>query len=128
VLLSVADVLRHELRAGDMGVRHGGEEFLVVLTDTPAASAFDAAERIRGEIARLTLTLEGHVETITVSIGIATFANNETVDQLVARADAALYRAKQAGRNRCIASEAAGSAEFARLDPNQRAQAAPARG
>jgi diguanylate cyclase (GGDEF)-like protein len=128
VLLSVADVLRHELRAGDMGVRHGGEDFLVVLTDTPAASAFDAAERIRGEIARLTLTLEGHVETITVSIGIATFANNETVDQLVARADAALYRAKQAGRNRCIASEAAGSAEFARLDPNQRAQAAPARG
>jgi diguanylate cyclase (GGDEF)-like protein len=103
MLLAVADVLRHELRASDLGVRHGGEEFLIVLPGDSAAQALEVAERIRGEAAQLAVPLEdGETASITVSIGIATFDGSESAEQLVARADAALYRAKQGGRDRSV--------------------------
>jgi diguanylate cyclase (GGDEF)-like protein len=105
VLLAVADVLRHELRASDLGVRHGGEEFLVILPGDSAAQAFEVAERIRGEVAQLAVPLDGDTASITVSVGIATFNGSESGEQLVARADAALYRAKQGGRNRSVLAD-----------------------
>jgi diguanylate cyclase (GGDEF)-like protein len=108
VLLALADVLRQELRTNDVGVRHGGEEFLVILPGTSGSQAFEAAERIRTEIGRLAIPLEGAIESITVSVGVATFDGLETDDALIARADAALYQAKQSGRNRSIASAAPG--------------------
>ena len=107
VLVALADALRHQLRASDLGVRHGGEEFLVILPGDSAAQAFEAAERIRGEVAKLAVPLDGDTASITVSIGIATFDGSESAEQLVARADAALYRAKQAGRDRSVLAEAA---------------------
>jgi diguanylate cyclase (GGDEF)-like protein len=108
VLLALADALRHELRVNDIGVRHGGEEFLVILPAASAMQAFEAAERIRTEIGRLAIPLDGAVESITVSVGVATFDGLETDDALIARADAAMYQAKQSGRNRSIASAAPG--------------------
>ena len=109
VLLALADVLRNELRANDVGVRHGGEEFLVILPAASAKQAFEAAERIRKQVAGLAMPLDGDIESITVSVGIATFDGAETGDDLIARADAAMYRAKQGGRDRSIASATAGS-------------------
>jgi diguanylate cyclase (GGDEF)-like protein len=108
VLLALADALRQELRVNDIGVRHGGEEFLVILPAASAMQAFEAAERIRTEIGRLAIPLDGAVESITVSVGIATFDGLEPDGALIARADAALYQAKQSGRNRSIASAAPG--------------------
>jgi diguanylate cyclase (GGDEF)-like protein len=105
ILLALADVLRHGLRASDLCVRHGGEEFLVILPGDSATQAFEGAERIRNEVAQLEVPLDGGIESITVSIGIATFDGIESGGQLIARADAALYRAKQNGRNRSIAAE-----------------------
>jgi diguanylate cyclase (GGDEF)-like protein len=105
VLLAVADVLRHELRASDLGVRHGGEEFLVILPGDSAAQAFEVAERIRGEVAQLAVPLDGDTASITISVGIATFNGSESDEQLIARADAALYRAKQGGRNRSVLAD-----------------------
>ena len=108
MLLAVADVLRHELRASDLGVRHGGEEFLIILPGDSAAQALEAAERIRSEVAQLAVPLdEGETASITVSVGIATFDGSESSEQLVARADAALYRAKQSGRNRSVLAQPA---------------------
>lgn len=124
VLLALADVLRQELRANDVGVRHGGEEFLLILPATSPAQAFEAAERIRNEVARMPLPLECENTSITISAGVATFDGCETDDELTARADAALYRAKQSGRNRSIASAAHGVGGDASLDPGQR-DAAP---
>jgi diguanylate cyclase (GGDEF)-like protein len=105
VLLAVADVLRHELRASDLGVRHGGEEFLVILPGDSAAQAFEVAERIRGDVAQLAVPLDGDTASITISVGIATFNGSESDEQLIARADAALYRAKQGGRNRSVLAD-----------------------
>jgi diguanylate cyclase len=105
VLLAVADVLRHELRANDLGVRHGGEEFLVMLPGDSAAQAYEVAERIRGKIGGLSVPLDGDTASIAASIGIATFDGIESGAQLVARADAALYRAKQSGRNCSLAAD-----------------------
>ena len=109
VLLALADVLRQELRVNDIGVRHGGEEFLVILPAASPTQAFEAAERIRTEIGRLAIPLDGAIESITVSVGVATFDGLETDDALVARADAAMYQAKQSGRNCSIASTASGT-------------------
>lgn len=99
VLLALADVLRHGLRTSDLGARYGGEEFLVILPGDSEAQALDTAERIRNDIAQLALPLDGDTGSITVSIGIATFDGIESGEQMVARADIALYRAKQGGRN-----------------------------
>jgi diguanylate cyclase (GGDEF)-like protein len=125
VLLALADVLRQELRVNDVGVRHGGEEFLLILPGTSPAQAFEAAERIRNEVARMPLPLECQNTSLTVSVGVATFDGRETDDALIARADAALYRAKQSGRNCSIASVAPGVGGDDPLDPNQRGAATP---
>jgi two-component system cell cycle response regulator len=104
VLRDVASLLNVTVRSTDLVARYGGEEFLVVLpeTDDEGASAF--AERIRERIEQQPLTgrAEGANLRVTASIGVATFpaARIESVEDLFARADAALYRAKADGRNR----------------------------
>jgi diguanylate cyclase (GGDEF)-like protein len=112
VLVMLADVLRAELRAGDLAARHGGEEFLALLPGSDVAQALEAAERIRRSVAARRITFDGSDEAIgiTVSIGIATLEGDETVEQLIARADAAMYHAKGEGRDRCVAASAADAA------------------
>jgi len=104
VLEMVARVLREELRGADLGVRHGGEEFLAILPGTGSEGALEVAERLRARIENARVLVEDGEIALTASIGIATFRDGESGNELVARADAALYRAKASGRNRCMAA------------------------
>ena len=97
VLREFSRVLARSVRASDTVARWGGEEFVVVLADCSLVSASDLAERIRGQIALLD---DEQVGRISVSVGVATLAADETAKQLYLRADAALYQAKNGGRNR----------------------------
>jgi two-component system cell cycle response regulator len=104
VLRDVAALLTATIRTTDMVARYGGEEFLVLLPETDDAGAESFAERIREAIEQH--AFGGRADQIplnlTTSVGVATFpaARIESVEDLFARADAALYRAKADGRNR----------------------------
>jgi diguanylate cyclase (GGDEF)-like protein len=98
VLARAATVFNSQSRPYDLAARYGGEEFVLVLPGTSANGAIATAERIRKEIADL--TVPGCPRQITISLGIASWMAGETPEAFVARADAALYRAKSAGRNR----------------------------
>jgi two-component system, cell cycle response regulator len=95
VLIAVARALRAALRAEDGVGRLGGEEFLVLLPDADPNAAEHAAERLREAVAALPPPAR-----VTTSVGWATLADDESPDELVRRADDALYAAKAAGRNR----------------------------
>ena len=86
------------LRQGDTCARYGGEEFVVVLPGTTLVAALEVAERLRHGVAETTLMSVPLVRT-TVSIGAAQHLAGETVEQLLARADTAVYAAKRGGRN-----------------------------
>jgi|GEM_PF-3056026 diguanylate cyclase (GGDEF)-like protein len=96
VLSAVGCALMGHLRAGDLVCRYGGEEFLVILPDTPPKGAAHVSERLRASVAALTTV----PRQVTVSIGLAACHQDETAEVLIGRADAALYRAKEQGRNR----------------------------
>ena len=101
VLQETATAMQHAVRPYDLCGRYGGEEFLVALPGTGLTEAVEAAERIRLAIAALQIRLdECKTLQITASIGVAALEPSETIDQLVARADEAMYLAKQQGRNR----------------------------
>jgi len=100
VIRAVAELIRANLRASDIAGRLGGEEFALLLPDTAAATVLVAAERLRAATEALLVEQDGVRINFTLSIGVAVLADDATLDQWVARADAALYRAKQAGRNR----------------------------
>lgn len=99
-LSRIGAVLGSRMRPTDLMARYGGEEFVVMLPLTESAGAFLAAERIRNAVAAETKTLPPEGGSLTVSVGIAQLSVGETPESFVARADAALYRAKAAGRNR----------------------------
>ena len=101
VLRSVADVLRRTVRAFDVCCRYGGEEFVVLLPGGDRSNALATAHRIREAIEMLRIPLRlGHPPVgITVSIGAMTLREGDTVEALIAEADAALYAAKRGGKN-----------------------------
>ncbi|MEY2582029.1 MAG: hypothetical protein QOE09_1878 [Ilumatobacteraceae bacterium] len=96
VLRAVADVLRREVRAGDIVYRYGGEEFCVLLAHTNATEAAQVAERIRFGVSRMALGID---EPLTVSIGVA-LGKGAHVSQTMLRADEALFKSKDGGRDR----------------------------
>jgi diguanylate cyclase (GGDEF)-like protein len=98
VLRAVAQKLREFLRADDCCARFGGEEFVVVLPDTALATAMDIGERIRKGIAQAPLLTKPRIQP-TVSIGVATMEQEQSINTLFAAADAAVYLAKNEGRN-----------------------------
>jgi len=102
VLEAVGGILRRRLRGSDYGGRYGGEEFLMVLANSEAEGAAVFAERLRQEVEATELGAEsGSSISVTVSVGVATLAqDHQTPGDLVSHADEAMYRAKQAGRNR----------------------------
>ena len=98
-LRSLSGIIRAALREGDIGYRFGGEELLLVLPNTHSREAQRAAERVREAVLSAAMPHPVGINgTISVSIGVA--AGREDAATLVARADAALYAAKRAGRNR----------------------------
>jgi diguanylate cyclase (GGDEF)-like protein len=107
-----ASVVRNTMRAGDVIGRLGGEEFVALLPNA-LSEAIVAAERVRRAFAAASIVPGGNHVAATVSIGVACGSANAEIDTLVARADAALYRAKLNGRDRVeTADEAvAGAAE-----------------
>lgn len=107
VLTSVAHVLQTTTRRNDIVARFGGEEFSILLPGVTEEEACQAAERIRDQIAALTVittNLDGHptaIKGVTASIGVATTHRADTsVDDLLVHADRRLYQAKETGRNR----------------------------
>ncbi len=100
VLKIVADQLRKRLRTRDFIARFGGEEFVLLLPQTSPAAAAQVAEVLRAAIEACPFHFKGERVVITTSIGLSTFRSGERGDQVLKRADAALYRAKEHGRNR----------------------------
>jgi diguanylate cyclase (GGDEF)-like protein len=96
-LVQVCTILQQHLRASDVLGRWGGEEFLIVASATSSFEAVQVAERLRAVIATHSFDQVGQV---TASFGVATSLPQDTPEALVKRADEALYRAKQSGRNR----------------------------
>ena len=116
VLVALARCIERQLRASDVVVRYGGEEFTVLLPDTAVAGAFVSAERLRAAIAAMTERdgLPAGLR-ITASIGLAAVGPGDDGTQLLSRADAALYQAKHGGRNRVVAAPPPARLELARL-------------
>ena len=104
VLRGFAERLGRELRAVDVAGRYGGEEFLVVFINAGGDSALEAAERCRAAMARepFVLASSGESLAVTLSAGVAEARIGDDVEDLLARADAALYEAKSSGRNQVI--------------------------
>jgi diguanylate cyclase (GGDEF)-like protein len=102
VLAAVGGRMKAVLRGSDMKCRYGGEEFLLLLPDTPLSGAHRVAETLRVELHEHPVSFNDERITVTASFGVTTITPGE-VDPMaiMARADRALYRAKQEGRN-CI--------------------------
>ncbi|MEQ8817167.1 MAG: GGDEF domain-containing protein [Thalassobaculum sp.] len=106
VLRLVARVLSDAVRPGDLVARYGGEEFAVVLPDCELEEAGRIAERIRDRIGHKHVVRRSSgadLGAVTLSLGVAAYRFGEPIAQAVERADTALYRAKQGGRNRVVA-------------------------
>jgi diguanylate cyclase len=104
LLQLVARILDESRRAGDFVARIGGEEFVLLLPGTELVGAQALTERIRGRIAETPFHYHGEPQRITVSCGIAEFRDGDSPETVFERADAALYRAKDQGRNCCVAA------------------------
>ncbi|ROT93945.1 diguanylate cyclase [Altererythrobacter sp. FM1] len=103
ILRQVGASLRDFTRDGALAFRYGGEEFVLLLPDVDLRTAVERAEEIRTHIASVRISFSGReVGPVTVSIGVATSPDLETWTDLIATADSALLRAKQAGRNRVV--------------------------
>ncbi|MFY0730906.1 diguanylate cyclase [Pseudomonas sp. NFX15] len=100
VLKIIASVLRKRLRGTDFIARFGGEEFVLLMPSTVPAAGLKLLENLRASIQACPFHFKGEPVTITVSMGMTAFRPGEHGDQVLKRADQALYRAKNAGRNR----------------------------
>ncbi len=103
VLKALSTILKQSVRASDLVIRYGGEEFMIILIDTQGAAAEQVAENIRAEVQKLKVQINGITLQKTISIGLSDFPNDsETFWQAVKFADVALYQAKERGRNRVV--------------------------
>jgi len=109
VIRRVADTLvRNFLRREDFVARYGGEEFVVVVPDSSAHAVRQRADRVRQAIAEIGFSKGTEHFSVTASIGVAVLGSGDTGKTWLARADAALYEAKSAGRNRVVFAEDSG--------------------
>jgi diguanylate cyclase len=109
VLCATAKVLNSVIKEKDIAARYGGEEFLVLLPETPVSAAAALAEQFRQAFAKAKVRRSGSdkvIDQMTISIGVASPRPDELLEQTIDRADAALYRAKNDGRN-CVRIAAA---------------------
>jgi diguanylate cyclase (GGDEF)-like protein len=96
VLKKIAELLQKTLRKNDIIGRWGGEEFKVICVETDQLAVWDVAEKLRKAISNYNWNLKTPV---TISLGTATLKNNESIDDLLKRADVNMYKSKRAGRN-----------------------------
>ncbi len=104
VLRAIADAMRQAVRGRDFEARYGGEEFVAILPDTGSEGALAVADNIRVAVSRQSVPAgKGEPDLfVTISVGVSVYDAGEKLSQLLARADAALYQAKQDGRNRAV--------------------------
>ncbi|MDP2882347.1 MAG: diguanylate cyclase [Azonexus sp.] len=103
VLKALSSLLKQSVRASDLVIRYGGEEFLIILVDSEGQAADNVAEKIRLAVESLKVQIAGITLQKTISIGIADFpTDSETFWQAVKFADVAMYQAKERGRNRVV--------------------------
>ncbi|OSM07015.1 sensor domain-containing diguanylate cyclase [Magnetofaba australis] len=106
VLKALAKVLVSQVRSSDMVIRYGGEEFLVLLQEQENHNGAAVAEKIRAAVAELKIPVAGGILEKTISIGLATFPEDgDDFWDVTKKADLALYKAKESGRNRVIIYE-----------------------
>jgi len=98
----LAAIIRGQMRGVDTAARYGGEELSMVLPRTEMVAAYNVAERVRRRIEAWRPEIDGHPISVTASFGIAAYPESEAenAEDLVRRADRALYRAKRTGKNR----------------------------
>ncbi|NMY54838.1 diguanylate cyclase [Pseudomonas sp. WS 5051] len=106
VLKIIATQLRKHLRPIDFIARFGGEEFVLLMPDTPLSAGLHLIEKLRAAIKACPFHFKGEPVTITTSIGVSAFRPGDRSDHVLKRADEALYRAKRRGRN-CVEPQAA---------------------
>ena len=108
MLKGLAQRVRRVVRSADLVCRLGGEEFVIVMPDTPLLIAAKIAERVRSAVQSEMFQIDagGRAIPVTVSVGIAERADDANPDALLRRADKALYDSKSAGRNRVTAAAA----------------------
>jgi diguanylate cyclase (GGDEF)-like protein len=98
-LINLSQLIKQQLRKIDFCCRFGGEEFVICLPDTELEQAREVAERLRLAVEKMPLNCNNKTFNICVSLGIACNKENEQPEQTISRADTALYKAKEAGRN-----------------------------
>ena len=104
VIMRVGSILSEMTRLYDVVCRYGGEEFMIIMPKTSSETASEVAERIRKEIAEDLIPVTDGDLSIAVSCGVAQLCDREGAEELIGRADAALYQAKTGGRNRVCAA------------------------
>lgn len=104
VLASIGDQFKKALRLPDSPARWGGEEFVIALKNTDTPGAATVGERIRRSIQALSIQTGNASLSVTVSIGLSTFQEGDTIERLIDRSDRAMYLAKAGGRNRLVIS------------------------
>ena len=108
ILAIVASMIKDTARNGDITARYGGDEFIVLVVNTPAPCCFKIAERIRQAIAQKEIQVNGAAVKVTISVGFACYDPDQLppLDRIIACADQAMYWAKQNGRNCVVAWDA----------------------
>jgi diguanylate cyclase (GGDEF)-like protein len=103
LIKAIAGVIRHTIRFTDSAARYGGDEFVVLLPETDASGGYVVGEKLRRDIAVLTLHAADRNVRSSVSVGLVTYPDDGTsIEQLVAAADVAMYEAKRRGKNRIV--------------------------
>jgi diguanylate cyclase (GGDEF)-like protein len=105
VLKKMADIFGNTLRGSDYAARYGGEEFLIMLPESGTENGMDAGERLRNRVAEESFHSDGRDFAITISVGVAICPEHgDKPETLISAADTALYKAKEAGRDRVVLS------------------------
>ena len=114
-LRTISNITRRTLRLSDIVARYGGEEFIIAMPQSSQEESLMVAERLRKNIAKENIFVRNYHFNLTVSIGLAEWQKgDETLDQLIERADAALYEAKRSGKN-CVCIAKIDSAPLANV-------------
>ena len=100
LIISIAQVVQESLRETDVLARYGGDEFIVILTETPKDRAIEVAECIRASVENTSFSSAGERVSSTISVGVSCFAGEvEHGDEIIARADRQFYESKRKGKN-----------------------------
>jgi diguanylate cyclase len=107
-LVHLSNVVKKTLRPTDTVARFGGEEFVIVFSETDLKQAVEATRRLQRELTKRFFLHDNERLLITFSAGVAALQPNETQDAVLARADKAMYQAKLQGKNRVVSAESTG--------------------